>query len=297
MSSDIRDRDLEQSSGHENVLLIRLDRASNSAQALTMLTDAIQTLTFNPEKIQQVNLNVGELMLTQNVLSKMQHILKEAGLQIETIYASLPQTQQAALDSGFFVREKPPAQPFVLNTKPPSFDDLDSIANILDPLKKSDPLWGDKQPLAPPALNIEQVEEVLNISAHQAQTSSDKKNTFYLKQSLRSGKTIQYDGHVTIIGDVHTGSEVTASGDILVWGELRGIAHAGANIDGAKGDYRSEIRAWKIEALQLRIADYIARRPDKMFHHRDVVTEGLVLPEVAKVSDGEIKIYKETIGR
>ncbi len=92
-----------------------------------------------------------------------------------------------------------------------------------------------------------------------------------------------------IVGDVHTGSEITAAGDIVVWGELRGIAHAGA-----KGDYRTEIRAMKIEALQLRIADYIARRPDRIYYHKDGA-ENIISPEVARVADGEIKIFKTTL--
>ena len=120
-------------------------------------------------------------------------------------------------------------------------------------------------------------------------------NTFYFKQNLRSGKVIKFSGNVIIVGDVHAGSEVAAGGDITVWGELKGIAHAGMN-----GNYRAEIRAWKIEALQLRIAEYIARRPDRMYYHRDANTlrdEGEFSPQVARVSDGEIKVFKEFIGR
>ena len=40
--------------------------------------------------------------------------------------------------------------------------------------------------------------------------------------------------------DAHAGSEISATGDITVWGEIRGIAHAGS-----QGDYRAEIRAMK----------------------------------------------------
>jgi len=84
---------------------------------------------------------------------------------------------------------------------------------------------------------------------------------------------------------------VTAGGDIVVWGELRGIAHAGA-----QGNYRSEIRAMKIEALQLRIADYIARRPDRIYYHKES-PEGAFSPEAARVADGEIKIFKTMLPR
>jgi septum site-determining protein MinC len=116
--------------------------------------------------------------------------------------------------------------------------------------------------------------------------------TLYLKQTLRSGKVIHFDGHVVIIGDVHAGSEITASGDITVWGELKGIAQAGS-----EGNYRAEIRALKIEAIQLRIADFIARRPDRIYYHKDHLSDGLLGVECAKVADGEIKIIQELIGR
>ena len=111
-------------------------------------------------------------------------------------------------------------------------------------------------------------------------------DTLYLRQTLRSGQTVRFKGHVVIVGDVHAGSEITAGGDIVVWGELRGIAHAGA-----QGNYKSEIRAMKIEALQLRIADYIARRPDRIYYHKEGA-EHMLSPEVARVADAEIKIFK-----
>jgi septum site-determining protein MinC len=115
--------------------------------------------------------------------------------------------------------------------------------------------------------------------------------TLYWRQNLRSGQTLRFEGNIVIIGDVHAGSEVTASGDIIIWGELRGVAHAGA-----QGNYKSEIRAMKIEALQLRISDYIARRPDRIYYHKDD-SEGNFAPEIARVADGEIKIYKTRTAR
>jgi len=110
--------------------------------------------------------------------------------------------------------------------------------------------------------------------------------TLYWRQNLRSGQTLRFEGNIVIIGDVHAGSEVTAGGDIIIWGELRGVTHAGA-----QGNFKAEIRAMRIEALQLRISDYIARRPDRIYYHKDE-NEGSFAPEIARVADGEIKIYK-----
>ncbi|HEY9897169.1 MAG TPA: septum site-determining protein MinC, partial [Candidatus Sericytochromatia bacterium] len=50
---------------------------------------------------------------------------------------------------------------------------------------------------------------------------------------------------------------VVADGDILVWGRLRGVAHAGA-----RGNNRCLIMAMQMEPTQLRIADFVARPPE-----------------------------------
>jgi septum site-determining protein MinC len=76
----------------------------------------------------------------------------------------------------------------------------------------------------------------------------------YVKMTVRSGTEIRHPGSVIIFGDVNPGGEVIADGDILVWGKLKGMAHAGA-----KGNLRAAIGALHLEATQLRIGDYVAR--------------------------------------
>ncbi|MBQ2870141.1 hypothetical protein IJE86_00385 [bacterium] len=114
----------------------------------------------------------------------------------------------------------------------------------------------------------------------------DHFSTSYVKQTLRSGQIVNYDGNVVIIGDCHPGSEVIASGDITVWGILSGIAHAGV-----KGNERAKVRALKMNAIQLRIAKHYARKPDGMntiFPERT----STFTPEEARVVDNEIVIFK-----
>lgn len=109
--------------------------------------------------------------------------------------------------------------------------------------------------------------------------------TTYIKQTLRSGQNVNFDGNVFIIGDCKPGSEITASGDITVWGVLSGIAHAGA-----KGNVKANIRALKINAIQLRIANLFSRRPDSMLKEKTKKTESFT-PEEARITNGEIKIF------
>lgn len=72
--------------------------------------------------------------------------------------------------------------------------------------------------------------------------------------ALRSGKKIEFDGNVVIIGDVNPGAEVLATGDIYVFGRAKGLLHAGKD-----GDATRVILALSMEVNQLRIAGVYAR--------------------------------------
>ena len=78
----------------------------------------------------------------------------------------------------------------------------------------------------------------------------------YLKTTVRSGMEIRHDGTVILLGDVNPGGAIIAQGDIIIWGRLRGIAHAGV-----KGDRTCRIMCLQLQPTQLRIADVVARAP------------------------------------
>ncbi len=106
-----------------------------------------------------------------------------------------------------------------------------------------------------------------------------------VRRTIRSGQTIEYAGHVVIFGDVNPGSEITAGGDVIVWGRLRGLVHAGAS-----GDEGARVSALQLAPMQLRIGSHIARAPDD----RGKSARG---PEVARVKDGRIVIETWKTGR
>ncbi len=81
-------------------------------------------------------------------------------------------------------------------------------------------------------------------------------NPLYIKSTVRSGTKIDHPGTVIVAGDVNPGGDVIAHGDIIIWGTLRGVAHAGA-----KGNGQCCIMALRMEPTQLRIADLVARAP------------------------------------
>lgn len=99
-----------------------------------------------------------------------------------------------------------------------------------------------------------------------------------IHRTLRSGQNIQHAGPVVVYGDVNDGAEIVATGDILIFGKLRGVVHAGAG-----GDDHATIGAFSLSPPQIRIGSHIARAPeDKKQKARG--------PEMAAVREGQIVI-------
>lgn len=95
-----------------------------------------------------------------------------------------------------------------------------------------------------------------------------------VRRTLRSGFSVQFDGHVIVIGDINPGAEVIASGNVLVWGRLRGMVHAGA-----EGNEDAIVCALDLIPTQLRIAGQIAITPQR---------RGKPQPEMARLKDGQV---------
>jgi septum site-determining protein MinC len=102
--------------------------------------------------------------------------------------------------------------------------------------------------------------------------------THYHAATLRGGQTLHHTGNIVVVGDVNPGAELIATGDILVFGRLAGIAHAGA-----QGDESARIYALDLAATQLRIATFIAAESDGP-------RPGITAPEAAVARDGHIVI-------
>jgi septum site-determining protein MinC len=100
-----------------------------------------------------------------------------------------------------------------------------------------------------------------------------------VRRTLRSGQAIHHTGHVVLIGDVNPGAEIVAGGDIVIWGKLRGTAHAGA-----MGDENALICALQLMPSQIRIGSLIARPPERGRPPK--------VPEVASVQMGRIVVER-----
>jgi len=93
-------------------------------------------------------------------------------------------------------------------------------------------------------------------------------------RTLRSGFSLNHAGHVVVLGDVNPGAQVIASGNVLVWGHLRGMVHAGA-----EGDETAVVCALDLSPTQLRIAGHISMTPQR---------RGKPQPEMARLNDGQV---------
>jgi septum site-determining protein MinC len=131
-------------------------------------------------------------------------------------------------------------------------------------------------------------------------TSTDPgRRTLVLHRTLRSGTTVRFEGDVTIFGDVNPGAQVTASGNVLVLGSFKGMAHVGAT-----GDESAFLLAFDLDPTQLRIARRIAVLPKSEAEDAPEGTGARLLamarniraeptspfPRIAHVVDGAISI-------
>lgn len=98
----------------------------------------------------------------------------------------------------------------------------------------------------------------------------------FLDRTLRSGMRIEFAGHVAVLGDVNPGAEIIAEGNIIIWGRLRGMVHAGAG-----GDQDAVVCALEFSPMQLRVADEVlsvASSPAKAG------------PQSARIENGKLQV-------
>lgn len=162
------------------------------------------------------------------------------------------------------------------NVKEEEIDTVENLNNFNSQLESANQIEG---------IDIEDIDFNLD-DLRKSLRETEKLPTLYIQRTLRSGQSITSDGNIVIIGDANPGSEIIAKGDITVWGILGGIAHAGS-----EGNQYAKIRALKMNAIQLRIADVFARRPDNINIPYIQKTDTFI-PEEACVRKKQIIIHK-----
>jgi len=99
--------------------------------------------------------------------------------------------------------------------------------------------------------------------------------TKFIRKTVRGGECIDYPGNIVIIGDINSGSEIYAAGNVIVLGVIKGKVSAGTN-----GNTKAVIAAFLLQPEMLKIADIIAMSPDDV--------EKPTYPELAKIKNGSI---------
>lgn len=236
-----------------------------------------------------IDLNLGNLKLTSDQIEQLLAIAKGLGVVPKEVYSSDSDTQAALTERGIKIgcgqpmtlaREVKSAEP---SPAPETVEDDDRPLEIDTTGRRIVMYEGDD--LALTQIDTPSGAKESDLSPAEIK-SRGKDSILYLKQTLRSGQAVSHKGHLVIIGDVNAGAEVVAEGDITVWGCLRGVAHAGLG-----GNTAAEIRALKLQPIQIRIADAIARSPDPPKAGQSTGWG----PESARLVDGKIRILRNTL--
>lgn len=207
-----------------------------------------------------VTVNLGRRVIDEGELAGMVEALAAYEVGIDTLVGSAEESRAVATAQGIpnrppaFARRpapEPDAPPPAPSPAPADGDDLD-FAALAD------------TPETPPPLDA---------GWHGAGGG------LFVRRTLRSGQSIQHDGDICIIGDVNPGAEVIGGGDVIVWGSLRGVVHAGAG-----GDPEAVICALQLAPTQLRIADLRGRGPE------GGASGARAVPEMARIADGHIVV-------
>ena len=265
----------------ENGFIVDLSNARKTSEIIYELS---RILDIPEAKNKQVCLKLGSVDLSQPELTSIKALVESMESEIEFISTNSPETMESAKSLSIEVSElenvvEAPDFEMEPNVSPEVETALDKIFGDND-FDEDEPQKEVKE-MEESFAYVEDVDED-DEETRQMKKEAEKLPTLYIKKTIRSGQSITSDGNLVIIGDVNPGAEIRAKGDITVWGILGGIAHAGS-----EGNTQARIRALKMNAIQLRIADIFARRPD-----------GVNTPFVQKTNEfvpEEAKTFKKNI--
>ena len=266
----------------ENGFIVDLSNARKTSEIIYELS---RILDIPEAKNKQVCLKLGSVDLSQPELTSIKALVESMDSEIEFISTNSPETMESAKLLNIEVSElenvvEAPDFEMEPNVSPEVETALDKIFGDNDFDKDEDEPQKEVKETEENVLYIEDEEE--DEETRLMKKEAEKLPTLYIKKTIRSGQSITSDGNLVIVGDVNPGAEIIAKGDITVWGILGGIAHAGS-----EGNTQARIRALKMNAIQLRIADIFARRPD-----------GVNTPFVQKTNEfvpEEAKTFKKNI--
>ena len=153
---------------------------------------------------------------------------------------------------------------------------LEKVIEQQKEIKRTIPLYLDEPLLEAPIVQTNE-----SIVQRDPRESDD---TLFIRRTVRSGQAIHHHSNVVVLGDVNPGAEIVAGGDIIVWGVLRGMVHAGY-----PDNDQSVVCSLCLSPVQLRIAHLLSRPPEGF--------EAQPRPEVAMIRQGQIVVETWVSGR
>ena len=207
----------------------------------------------------RVVLDVGPRPLVEDHLRQVREMLEAHEMELAVVRSTAERTLQAAMEVGVSTTNEEPQESLHIPEPPLIVEDGTPNAYTPSP-------YG-----APP------------------ETLTSRPIHFVHRGNLRSGQVLRKTESIVVIGDVNPGAQVISGGDIMVWGRLRGVAHAGA-----EGNRRAVVTAIDFVPTQLRIANLTAIAPEQ----KKARGKGLMFwkkepdrrPEIARVVDGRIVV-------
>ena len=131
--------------------------------------------------------------------------------------------------------------------------------------------------------NDKKREEYFTKSLNERLMEMNSNSGQFFKGNLRSGQVMEFETSIIILGDVNAGAQVVSTGNVIILGALNGTVYAGAS-----GRQNCFVVALKMNPMQIRIGDVIARSSDEK-------TEPPKEPQIAYLDNG--RIYVDTLSR
>jgi len=214
-----------------------------------VLTEMVSRINAQPSffKGAGITINTGRRVLDEPDFDVLYRMLTRNGMRVLALVSLSAQTRMVAENAG-------------VASRPPSFASGDAGVSLVLKGRGSGLAW---------------MEEGHDDMAEAAPG-------LFLRCNLMPGQSVRYGGDVCILGDVEVGAEIVAEGDVVVWGKLQGLVHAGIG-----GDDEAVVCALYLDPTQLAIAGIITRFPA----NND--TGYLVAPhppELARLEDGRIVV-------
>jgi septum formation inhibitor MinC len=198
----------------------------------------------------EVTVDIGRRLLADDQRSRIQKVIQsESGLSIRQFWCDPAILEAERLRIAEILRQQAwlipnPEAPADPNDSPPP--DAPTDASDPEPEEPDLAVGKDGEP-------VESYDSAASSQDSTAALDADQLGApaWIVRGTFRAGEVFRIPGSVVVLGNVNPGAQIIADGDIVVFGTLRGLAHAGA-----AGDAAATITAMSASKPDLRIAGY-----------------------------------------